>query len=90
MSVKITIPSYLQPFADNRAVVEVDQSTVAQCLDNLVKQFPEIEKMLFTRNGDLHPYVGIYINGEDAYPEELSKSVKNGDELLIMYIIGGG
>jgi len=90
MSVKITIPSYLQPFADNKAVVEVDQSIVSQCLDDLVKQFPDIEKMLFTRNGDLHPYVGIYIDGQDAYPEELARPVKDGDELFILYIIGGG
>ena len=90
MSVKITIPSYLQPFADNRPVVEVDESTVGQCLDHLVTQFPDIEKMLFTRNGDLHPYVGIYINGQDAYPGELVRPVKDGDELFILYVIGGG
>ena len=90
MSVKITIPSYLQPFADNKAVVEVDQNIVGQCLDDLVKQFPDIEKMLFTRNCDLHPYVGIYINGQDAYPEELTRPVKDDDELFILYIIGGG
>ncbi len=90
MSIKIDIPSYLQPFTNNMEVVEANGSTVGECLNHLVKQFPGIEKMLFAKNGKLFGYVGIYVNGEDAYPEELAKSVKDGDELYILYIIGGG
>ena len=90
MSIKIDIPSYLQPFTNNMEVVEVNGSTVGGCLNHLVKQFPGIEKMLFAKNGKLHSYVGIYVNGEDAYPEELAKPVKDGDEVYILYIIGGG
>ena len=33
---------------------------------------------------------GIYINGESAYPGELDKSVKDGDELSMVLIIAGG
>jgi len=90
MSIKIEIPSYLQPYTNNMEVVEVNGSTVGGCLNHLVKQFPGIEKMLFAKNGKLFGYVAIYINGEDAYPEELAKPVKDGDELDILYIIGGG
>jgi len=90
MSIKIEIPSYLQPYTNNMEVVEVNGSTVGGCLNHLVKQFPGIEKMLFAKNGKLFGYVAIYINGEDAYPKELAKPVKDGDELDILYIIGGG
>ena len=90
MSIKVNIPSYLQPYTNNIEIVEVSGNTVGECLSHLLKQFPGMEKMLFTQNGQLHDYVGIYINGEDAYPEELIKRVKAGDELHILYIIGGG
>jgi len=90
MSIKIEIPSYLQPYTNNMEVVEVNRSTVGGCLNHLVKQFPGIEKMLFAKNGKLFGYVAIYVNGEDAYPKELAKPVKDGDELDILYIIGGG
>ena len=90
MSIKIDIPSYLQPLTNNTEAVEVNGSTVGECLNHLIKQFPRIEKMLIDKNGKLFSYVGIYINGEDAYPEELVKPVKEGDELYILYIIGGG
>ena len=90
MSIKIAIPSYLQSFTSNLEAVEVNGSTIGGCLGYLVKQFPGIEKMLFDKNGKLLSYVGIYINGEDTYPDELAKPVKDGDELYILYIIGGG
>ena len=90
MSIKIGIPSYLQSFTQNLETVEVNGSTVGECLGFLIKQFPDMGKKLFDKNGKLLDYVGIYINGEDAYPEELSKPVQDGDELFILYIIGGG
>ena len=90
MSVEIEIPSYLQSFANDTEVAKVNGNTIGECLDELVKLFADMKKMLFTKNGKLHGYVGIYLNGEDAYPNELAKPVKDGDKLLVMYIIGGG
>ncbi len=90
MSIKINIASYLKPLTKKMEVVEVNGSTVGECLNHLVKQFPRMEKMLFDKNGELFGYVGIYVNEEDAYPEELAKPVKDGDELYILYVIGGG
>jgi len=90
MSIKIGIPSYLQSFTDNLETVEVTGSTVGECLGYLIKQFPGMEKKLLDKNGKLLDYVAVYLNGEDTYPEELSRLVQDGDELFILYIIGGG
>ena len=90
MSIKIEIPSYLQPYTNDTEMVEVKGSTVGECITQLIEQFPGMKKMLFAKNGKLHSYVGIYVNGEDAYPDELTKPVEDGDALHIIYIIGGG
>ncbi len=90
MSIKINIPSYMQSFTNNMEVVEVNGSTVGECLNHLVKQFPGIKKQLFSKNGKLFEYIIISVNGESAYPEQLAKPVKDGDELNIVVIIGGG
>ena len=90
MNIKINIPSYLQPFINNMEVVEVNGSTVGECLNHLVKQFPRIKKQLFSKNGKLFEYIIISVNGESAYPEQLAKPVKDGDEFNILLIIGGG
>ncbi|MFC2072709.1 MoaD/ThiS family protein [Chloroflexota bacterium] len=90
MGIKIVIPSVLRPFTNNMEVVEVKGSSVSGCLDHLVKQFPDIEKRLFAENDELNSYVGIYVNGENAYAEGLAKPVEDGDELHIVYIVDGG
>ena len=90
MSIKIDIPSYLLPFTDGREAIEVNGSTVSECLNHLVRQFPDVEKVLLAENGELLEDIGIYVNGEDSYPEELAKLVEDGDELRILVLIGGG
>ena len=90
MSIKINIPPYLRSYTNNVEVVEVNGSTVGECLSHLFKQFPDIKKALFDKNGELRGYIDVYINNESAYPEELAKLVKDGDELCILYIISGG
>ena len=63
---------------------------MGECLNYFVKQFPDIEKVLFEENGKLHSYLSIYVNREDTYPEELAKPVRDGDEIHLPSIVGGG
>ncbi len=56
----------------------------------MVKKFPQIRKLLFDRNGKLHPYINILVNGENVYPDQLTKPVADGAELSMLYIISGG
>jgi molybdopterin converting factor small subunit len=88
--IEINIPTYLQPYAGDQETIEVSGNTVGECLDHLIRQFPGMKKMLFDAGGKLHNYVGIYINGEDAYPNELARPLKDSDKLDLLYIIGGG
>ena len=90
MSVKININPSLYHYTNNQDMVEVDGATVGECLSNLVKQFPGIDKALFDKNGKLLGYIDIYVNKESAYPEELAKPVRDGDELYIIIAIAGG
>lgn len=90
MSIRVNIHPYLYHLTNNQEVVEVDGTTVGECLKDLIKQFPDIKQVLFDQNGKFINYVNIYINMEDAFPDELAKSVKDGDELHILPIIMGG
>lgn len=90
MSVKVDVSPFLRQYTDGRQVVEVDGSTVGQCLDHLVKQFPNIKKWLFNNDGKLHNYIDVYVNGKSSYPEELTKPVRPGEELYILFMVAGG
>jgi len=94
MSIKINIDPILYDFTDTHEVaedvVEASGNTVGECLQYLVTQFPEIKKVLFDKEGELLRYLDIYVNLESAYPEDLAKPVKDGDEIDIIPMIGGG
>lgn len=90
MSVKVTIPQFLQSFTDGKEVAYVSGSTVGECLNELTRQFPDIKTLLFDKDGKLLQRVDIYVNGKSSYPEELAKQVSEGDELYILLVIAGG
>ena len=90
MSIKVNIPSYLQPFTGGHDAVEVSGNTTGECLRNLSKQFPDIGNKLFSEGGELISYISIFLNGESVNIDELIKPVKDGDELHVFYLLGGG
>lgn len=90
MSIKVKICPTLSRYTNNQQAAEVNGSTVGECLDHLVKQFPALRQALFDQNGRLYRYLNVYVNGESAYPEEPVKPVKDGDNLHIVMIVAGG
>ncbi|OGO37017.1 MAG: hypothetical protein A2147_08370 [Chloroflexi bacterium RBG_16_57_8] len=90
MSIKVSLPIFLQAFTGDTENIEVEGKTVGDCLKSLTSQYPGVKKMLVDDKGTLHSYVGIYINTEDAFPNELTKAVKDGDEIHILYALAGG
>ncbi len=88
MSIRIKIGEILQRFVDNKDTVEVQGKTVAECLEDLVRQYPETKQWLFDQNGIL--MILILCNGETVYQKDLKRRVKDGDELTLTMIVGGG
>lgn len=88
MSIKIKIGQALQQFTKNQDIVEASGNTVGKCLDDLTRQFPDIKKWLFDKNGIL--LVVILLNGDGVYQKDLNRPVADGDELHLILIIGGG
>jgi len=90
MSVRINIPHEWRHLTNDQAMVKVHGDTVGQCFNDLVRQFPKIRQGLYDENGKLQNYVDIYVNRESSYPEELAKAVRDGDEIAMILLIGGG
>ena len=90
MSVRVHIHKTHRQFTNGLDVVEVEGNTVGNCLNQLVGQFPGIEKEIFDKKGDLRNIIEIYLNLESAYPDELAKPVKDGDDIHITLILAGG
>lgn len=88
MSVKIKVSQVLRQFTKNRDTVEVNGGTVGECLDDLIRQFPDTKKWLFDKDGRLLAL--MLISGETIHQKELDRPVAGGDELHLVLIFGGG
>jgi molybdopterin converting factor small subunit len=90
MSVKVHIHTTHRQYTNGLEVVEVKGNNVGDCLNHLIQQFPGMEKALFAKKDKLHNVVEIYVNHATAYPNELVKPVKDGDEIHLVVMLAGG
>lgn len=90
MPVKIHIHPTHRQFTNGQDVVIVEGNTVGECLNQLVKQYPGMEKALFAKKDKLLNVVEVFVNNATAYPNELAKPVKDGDEINLLVMLAGG
>ena len=77
-------------YTDGIEMVKVEGETVGDCLDHLIEQYPGMREGLFDKKGKLLNVVEVYVNNESAYPEELAKPVRDGDEIHLILMLAGG
>jgi molybdopterin converting factor small subunit len=90
MSVEINLPPVLQAMVGDIRQIDVTGGTVGECMEALVQKYPQLKSKLFNRKNSLPNGINIFVNGENAYPQPLSKKVKEGDKVYISYIVLGG
>ena len=90
MGIKVNIHKTHRQYTSGLDVVEVEGNTVGDCINHLVKQFPGMKEGLFDKKGKLLNVVEIYVNQKSAYPDEMAKPVKDGDEIHVILMLAGG
>jgi molybdopterin converting factor small subunit len=91
MSAEVKVASYLTQYTGGKEIIKVEGKSVRECLHDLIKQFPDMEKILFDDKNILRAFFNIFVTGGDvAFTDKLDVPVKPGDILTILYIIGGG
>lgn len=91
MPVEVRIPTVFRRFTDGQAAVRVEPGTIAQIIDELERKYPDMRGQLTTEDGDLHRFVNVYVNDEDArYLEKLDTKVTDGDIVSLLPSVAGG
>jgi molybdopterin converting factor small subunit len=90
MPVKVHIHLTHRQFTNGQDVVAVEGTTVGECLNHLIRQYPGMEKALFAKKDKLLNVVEVFVNHAAAYPNELGKPVKDGDEINLLVMLAGG
>jgi molybdopterin converting factor small subunit len=90
MSVSVEISPIFSRYTGNQVNLKANGSTVGECLQDLVRQYPDLKKVILDPDGNLYHSFDVFINGQSAYPKPMARPVKDGDKLYIMMLIQGG
>ncbi len=91
MSVEVKIPTVFRKFTGNEATVELQPGTIADLIDQLDDRYPGLKGQLLADDGQLHRFVNVYVNDEDArYLDKLETKVAEGDKVSLLPSVAGG
>jgi molybdopterin converting factor small subunit len=89
VTIEISLHKTHRRYTDGKEIVEVKGKTVGECLKDLVRKYPPLDKEIF-KAGKLNALIEVYLNGASAYPDELSKPVTDGDKITLVYMLSSG
>ena len=91
MSVEVRIPTVFRKFTEGSSVVNLEPGTVADLIGQLERRFPAIKGQITQGDGELHRFVNVYVNDEDArYMDKLDTKVSAGDTVSLLPSVAGG
>jgi len=91
LPIQTRIPTVFRRYTDGQATVELDPGTLRQLIDQLDARYPGIRSQLITDEGELHRFVNVYVNDEDArYLGKLEAEVREGDTVSLLPSVAGG
>ena len=91
MTVEVKIPTVFRKYTRNEATVELNPGTIGDLIDQLEARYPGMKEQLVTSEGQLHRFVNVYVNDEDArYLDKLDTKVGEGDKVSLLPSVAGG
>ena len=87
----LRIPTPLRTYAEGQSEVTLQGSTVAEVMDDLVANFPALRPHLFNGDGQLRPFVNLFLNEDNVKDlQGMDTPLKEGDRLMLIPSIAGG
>ncbi|MDD5466499.1 MAG: MoaD/ThiS family protein [Anaerolineales bacterium] len=87
----LRIPTPLRSYTDGRSEVNINGRTIAEAMQDLTAQYPDLRPHLFNEEGNLRPFVNLFLNQEDIRSlQGLETPLKEDDRLMIIPSIAGG
>ena len=90
MVIKVIIADAFQLSTGGVPLVDVDGDTIGDCMQKVVKQYPDLKKVWFAADGTISKYVLLALNGKIVPGNPVDQTVETGDELFPMLRMVGG
>ena len=87
--INVYIPSPLRPFTGDQSEIQIEGETVGEVMKNFKNRFPDAGERFFSPRTER--YLNLYLNDEDVRSlGGMETPVRDGDELTIVFAVGGG
>jgi len=87
----IRIPTPLRPYVNGQGEVPVQGKTVAEVMEDLVTQFQSLRPHLYSSEGQLRPFVNLFLGGQNVKDlQGLDTPLRPDDILNLIPSIAGG
>jgi molybdopterin converting factor small subunit len=91
MSIEVRVPAILLAYTGGEKVVLGVGDTLADLLADLDQRHPGFRARLVTPDGELHRFINVYVNDEDArFRGALQAPLTEGDAVTILPAVAGG
>jgi adenylyltransferase/sulfurtransferase len=87
----LKIPTPLRSYTNGQSEVLVQGTTASEAMQSLVAQFPALKPHLYNSEGNLRPFVNLFL-GEDNVKDlqGLETPLTEDDQLILIPAIAGG
>lgn len=91
MTVRVLIPTPLQKYTSNQAVIECEAATVGELIEALEVACPGIKARLCDESGEPRRFLNFYVNSEDIrFLDGTATPLESGNEVSIVPAVAGG
>ena len=88
---KVIIPTPLRKFTNQVSTVETQGGTVDEAVNDLAKQYPDLQKHLLDDNGNIRSFIRIFVGDEDIVSLNKGATTVAEDSVIsIVPAIAGG
>ena len=87
--IKVRIPPTLRNEVGGHRELVGDGETVREVLEDVAARYPALEKQLF-EDGNLAPFVNVYVGGEDVRTLDGLETRVNGASMILLPAMAGG
>ena len=85
----VRIPPTLRAEVGGERQVEASGEDVRSVLEDLAQRYPDLGKQLF-EDGELAPFVNVYLGGEDVRTLEGLDTAVDGQPMILLPAMAGG
>ncbi|HRQ22547.1 MAG TPA: MoaD/ThiS family protein [Anaerolineales bacterium] len=87
----LRIPTPLRAYTSGQSEVNVNGANIAEALADLTAQYPAIQPHLFNENGELRPFVNLFVGERNIRDlQGINTPVNEGDRVMLVPSIAGG